>query len=209
MKNLISKIALFSALVFSSDIKSQEKHYNNSKDFFKASIGFQAWDKIQPYKNFNYFNLEFEKKLMKKLNLEWGFDYSSQSQKIESKEYNLSKLSISLGLNKYFLTSDKNRIIFYLSSGARYILMSETQVKGENVALGFYYGAGIETPLNSETSVFLGIGINQAKIKTNSGKLNLSGPAFEFGIKITPPVPVKEDSDEDPFDKTLEHYKRN
>ncbi len=210
MKNLISKIALFSALAFSSEIRAQElDSYKNSNDFFKAGVGVQSWNKIKPYKNFSYFSLGFEKKLIKKLNLEGDFDYGSQSQKIESKEYNLAKLSISLGLNKYFLTSTKRKLSFYIAGGARYILMSETQTKGESVALGFYYGSGIESPINSETSVFLGMGVNQAKIKTNSGRLNISGPAMEFGIKIIPPIPIKnEDENEDPFDKTLEHYKK-
>lgn len=191
MKSLTSKIRVLAFLCSLSypNIQAQEiKPDKDSQDFLKVGLGFQTWDKIKPYRNFSYLNIGFEKTLTKNANLEGGFDYGSQKEKIDDKEYGLTRLSVEIGLKKFFLISDDKKFLFYINGGTNYILISEKQkqIENEDPILGFYYGGGIENPLNSNTIMFLETGINKAEIKTDPNKLDISGPKLDFGIKINP-----------------------
>ena len=93
------------ALTFSQNIKAQntfDSLNKNPQDFLKVGLGFQVWDKIKPYKNFNYLDVGFEKILTKGINLDGGFDYGSQKEETDNEISELVKLSIRIGLNKYF-----------------------------------------------------------------------------------------------------------
>jgi|SRR3989344_5995175 len=183
MKNLWSKIAtLIIPLVLSSEIKAQDSI--NPKNFFKAGIGNYIWNE-NSFENLFQFNLGNETYLTKSTNLEFGFDYGNKKNKIKEKEYELIKFSLKFGLNRYFLISDNKKTALYGSGGIKYISILEnpTEIKEDNT-IGFYYGAGIESLLNSNAKMFLDIRLNDAKTKGYNKKINLSGITLECGIKI-------------------------
>ena len=184
MKNLLSKILILIPLAFSPEIKAQSQDSANTKNFFKAGAGTYFWNEDK-FENLFQFNIGNETYLTKNANLEFSFDYGSKKRKIKEQEYELIKFSLKLGLNRYFLISDNKKTALYGSAGIKYVSVLEnpTEIKYDNT-IGFYYGAGIESLLNSNVKMFLDARLNDAKTKGYNKKINLSGISLEYGIKI-------------------------
>lgn len=184
MKNLLSKIILFSALVFSQEIKSQERDSLNKTGFIKIGAGPYLWDENE-FDRITQFSLESEMPITKNASLNFGFDYGAKKDKTEQGD-ELTKFSIRFGLNNYFLVSDNKKIRVYDSFGINYTLISENSIKIRNgAAIGIDYGGGIENLLSQTTKLFLEIKINKSEIRGQQEKIKISGTSLIAGLKIS------------------------
>jgi len=182
------------------DSTSIQTESNIPMNYGFASIGPQFWadtDWKEIYGHMIMFKGGYQRYLTKDVLLDLSANLGSRKNETDYNEYELSNASLNLGLSKYFLLSDDNKIALYVNGGLKVTAMrEEIKSKTESTALGpakktengstagYYIGGGLEIPVGRRSSWFVEISVNESTLEWYGGEANIGGVELTSGIKF-------------------------
>ncbi len=165
-----------------------------------VSLGPQFWgdtDWKEVYGHMIMFKGGYQRYLTNDILLDLSANLGSRKNETDHDEYELFDASLNLGLSKYFLVSDDNKIGLYLNAGLKITSMREeiksktkrnvlgSQIRKEKGSTaGYYIGAGLEIPLGQGMNWFVEISANEGTLEWYGGEADIGGVELTSGIRF-------------------------